>query len=125
LSIKQAQLQSIEASFVIYDHKVTNNQYTYYYRVKLNISNTTEALKGLYELRITRESPLTNRPNMFKNLPGVSKDQVKSSIASFDETRLNSFKKNIATIKKVSITYQDMLRGFIEFELEDAGSQIL
>ena len=114
-----------ESSFVIYDHKVTNNQYTYYYRVKLNISSTSGALKGMYDLRITRESPLSNRPNMFKNLPGISKDQVKRSITNFDESRLNAFKKNITAIKKVPITYQDMLRGFIEFELEDAGSQIL
>lgn len=111
--------------FVVYDHDVIDGVYYYKYRVNISISDPQTALSNTYEMRITRESPYTNRPNMFKNVSVGSTQEFKNSISGYDDKRSSVFKKKTQPVKKVPILYQDMLRGFVEFTMKSTGNQEL
>lgn len=111
--------------FVVYDHDAIEGVYYYKYRVKILINDPRTALSNSYEMRITRESPYTNRPNMFKNMSISSNQEFKNTIAGYDNKRAATFKRKTQIIKKVPILYQDMLNGFVDFTMRSTGNQEL
>ena len=89
------------------------------------MSDAREALSDSFEIRITRESPYTNRPNMFKNVVIGSSSDFVNTISGYDRKRSNTFKRKVPVVKKISILRQDLLRGFVEFTMRNPGSQEL
>jgi len=109
--------------FLVYDHDVFEGEYYFKYRANITINDTQEALQNSFEIRITRESPYVNRPNMFKNVSLGSSKEFVDAISGYDDKRIKTFKKKVQIVKKVSIMYQDMLRGFVEFTMKNTGTQ--
>lgn len=110
-------------SFLIYDHDVIGGKIYYKYRVNLTINDPVIALKDNFEIRLTRESPFSNRPNMFKNERINTTAGFLDKIKNYDKNRLEIFKKKVEIIKKVSISRQDLKRGLVEFTIKDPGTQ--
>ena len=112
-----------EDSFLIYDHDVIGGKIYYKFRVNLTINDPVEALRDNFEIRLTRQSPFTNRPNMFKNESVTSTSGFLSKIKDYDKKRIDLFKRKVDIVKKVPIIYQDLRRGFVEFTIKDPGTQ--
>jgi len=122
---KSSPITFTNTPFVVYDHDIIDGVYYYKYRVPITITDPQVALSNTYEIRITRESPYANRPNMFKNVTVGSSQEFKNTISGYDDKRAGVFKKKTQLVKKVSILYQDMLRGFVEFTMKSTGNQEL
>jgi len=122
---KSSPIAFASTPFVVYDHDVINGVYYIKYRANITVIDAKTALSNTYEIRITREPPYANRPNMFKNVPIVSSQAFKNTISGYDDKRAGVFKKKTQLIKKIPILYQDMLRGFVEFTMKNTGSQDL
>jgi len=111
-------------SFLIYDHDVIDGKIYYKFRVNLVVNDSVAALKDNFEIRITSESPFTNRPNMFKGQNIDTNAGFLNKIKNYDKNRIDVFKRRVAIVKKVPIIYQDLKRGFVEFIIKDPGTQV-
>lgn len=111
-------------SFLIYDHDVIDGKIYYKFRVNLIVNDSVAALKDNFEIRLTRESPFSNRPNMFKNQNIGTNVDFLNKIKNYDKNRIDVFKKRITIVKKIPIIYQDLRRGFVEFIVKDPGTQV-
>ena len=111
-------------SFLIYDHDVIDGKIYYKFRVNLVVNDSVAALKDNFEIRITSESPFTNRPNMFKGQNIDTNAGFLNKIKNYDKNRIDVFKKRVTIVKKIPIIYQDLKRGFVEFIIKDPGTQV-
>jgi hypothetical protein len=111
-------------SFLIYDHDVIDGKIYYKFRVNLVVNDSNAALKDNFEIRLTRESPFSNRPNMFKNQNIGTNAEFLNKIKNYDKNRIDVFRKRITIVKKIPIIYQDLKSGFIEFTVKDPGTQV-
>jgi len=112
-------------AFSIVNHEIISGKYYFDVEVKLDILEPNSVLKGNFEIQITRETPVVNRPNMFKNANIENVQDFNNLIKSYDVSRLKKFNRTITPIRKVSLIYQDFLRKGLSFTIEDQGTQIL
>ena len=111
--------------FVIYDHRKSDGSYYFKYRANIIVNDRKAALSDVFEIRVTRDSPYENRPNMFKNVAINSSENFAQTISKYDLTRAKLFRKKIQTLVKVPIQKQDIQKGFVDFEMKNPGSQDL
>lgn len=111
--------------FIIYDHRKSDSSYFFKYRANIVVNDSKAALSDVFEIRITRDSPYENRPNMFKNVSINSSENFTQAISKYDVTRAKLFRKKLQTLIKIPIQKQDIQKGFVDFEMKNPGSQDL